>query len=67
MKSAPEAESTYDAKYEVARVDLRTRTVAEPVESLSMTLVPVRDASPARGELQIAWGTVSLAADWQVK
>ena len=67
VKNAPEAESTYDVKYEVARVDLRTRTVAEPVESLSMTLVPVTGASPARGELHIAWGMVSLAADWQVK
>ena len=67
QKNGADAEASYDAKSEVARIDLRQQTSAEPVESLSMTLVPATGASPARGELRIAWGTVALAADWSVK
>ena len=67
QKNGPEAEVTYDARNDIARVDLRQRATAEPVESLTMTLVPVPGASPARGELRISWGTFALAADWTVQ
>lgn len=66
QKNGPEPEVTYDAKNDIARVDLRQRTTTEPTESLSMTLIPVTGASPARGELRIAWGSFVLAADWKV-
>ena len=66
QKNGPEPEVTYDAKNDIASVDLRQRTMSEPVESLAMALIPVTGASPARGELRIAWGTVALAADWRV-
>ena len=57
----------YDAKHDVARVDLRRSTLAAPVESLTMWLIPALDAKAARGELRLAWGTSLLATDWSVK
>ncbi len=52
---------------EVARIDLRQSALAAPMESLTMWLVPARGPGNARGQLIIAWDTVSLAADWSVK
>ncbi len=56
--------ATYDAKQDLARLPLRMRTLAAPVESLTMWLIPTRDA--AAGELRLAWGTTELATDWSV-
>jgi hypothetical protein len=67
LKNGPEAEVTYDAANEVARIDLRNRALTEPVETLTMTLVPAMGAVPARGELRMAWGTFAVSADWSVK
>ena len=67
QKNGAEPEASYDAKSEVARVELRVRTSTEPTESLSMTLIPVTGTNPAHGELRIAWGTVSLSTDWIVR
>ena len=67
QKNGPEPEVTYDAKNDIASVDLRVRAVNEPVESLTMALIPAAGSSPARGELRIAWGTFVLATDWKVQ
>ena len=52
---------------EVARVDLRRSTLASPIESLTLWLIPSAQPGPARGELRLAWGTVALATDWSMK
>ena len=56
--------ANYDASQDLARIPLRQRTLATPLESLTMWLVPDRDA--ARGQLRLAWGTTELATDWSV-
>jgi hypothetical protein len=67
LKNGPEAEVTYDAANEIARIDMRRRTLTEPVESLTMALIPVTGAVPARGELRVSWGTFAVSVDWSVK
>lgn len=52
----------YDAAKDVVRVPLRQRTMATPVESLSMWLIPAM--SGLRGELRILWGATELSVDW---
>jgi hypothetical protein len=60
----------YDARHDVARVDLRKRTLASAVESLSIWLIPARTqgtpAGPPSGELRFAWGDAELSTDWRV-
>jgi hypothetical protein len=51
----------YDPKRDLARIDLRTRTLRDPVESFTIWLVPT---GAGRGTLRMAWGTVELSADW---
>jgi len=51
----------YDPKQDLARVDLRTRTLREPAESFTIWLVP---SGAGRGVLRMAWGTVELSTDW---
>lgn len=57
----------YDAKYDLVRIPLRLRQLRDPVESLSIALVPAGNAAPATGQLRIVWGTVDLSTDWAVK
>jgi hypothetical protein len=57
----------YDPANDVARVDLRRQTLAAPLESLTMWLVPSTAPGAARGELRLAWGTNLLSTDWTVK
>jgi hypothetical protein len=57
----------YKVENDVARVDLRTRQLAAPLESLTMWLVPSTAPGAARGELRLAWGTTELSADWSVR
>jgi hypothetical protein len=57
----------YDAAHDVAKVDLRVRQLAAPIESLTMWLIPSSAPGAARGELRLAWGTTELSADWMVK
>lgn len=54
----------YAAAGDVARIPLRMRTLAAPVESLSMWLIPAREG--ARGELRMAWGTTEATAEWMI-
>lgn len=52
---------------EVARTNLRLRTLGTAIESLTMWLIPARGQGPARGELRFAWGTSELSVDWSVR
>lgn len=60
-------EMTYDPANDVARVELRAQTLATPVESLTITLVPSTAPGAARGELRLAWGTTALSTEWMVR
>ena len=58
----------YNPADDVAQVDLRQTTLAAPVESLTMWLIPSREAGVTpRGRIVIAWGTIALGTDWSVK
>ncbi len=61
------AAMSYNPANDLARVDLRETKLASPVETLSMWLIPSREPGTPRGQLVIAWGTVSLATDWTLK
>ncbi len=57
----------YNPANDLARIDLRQTTLAAPVESLTMWLIPSREPGSPRGQLMLAWGTIALATDWSVK
>ena len=54
----------YDTAKDLARIPLRMRTLTEPIESLTMWLIPARGA--ARGELRMAWGATELSTEWMI-
>jgi hypothetical protein len=60
----------YDPKQDFARIDLRARTLPEPIESLTFWLVPAVEAPPSptfpHGVLRFAWGNTELSTDWRV-
>ena len=60
----------YDASKDFARIDLRQRTLAEPVESLTFWLIPAIEPPTStnypHGVLKFAWGTTELSTDWKV-
>jgi hypothetical protein len=62
----------YDASRvatELARVPIRVRELREPMETLSIALVPKVAAganSTSTGVMTITWGTLEFAIDWQV-
>jgi hypothetical protein len=62
--------TNYDASKDFARIDLRQRTLPEPVESLTFWLVPALENPPSKtfphGVLKFAWGTTELSTDWRV-
>lgn len=66
-QTAMAAAMTYDPTKDFAKIDLRQSALATPLESLSIWLIPSRDAGPPHGELRLAWGTVALATTWAVK
>lgn len=51
----------YDASRDLARVDLRARTLREAQESFTIWLVP---SGGGRGTLRMAWGTTELNTEW---
>lgn len=65
----------YLPEHDLARVDLRTRQLREPLESFSIWLVPdvERNAEGgiaggmSRGVLRMAWGDVELSTDWSLR
>jgi len=60
----------YDPSKDFARIDLRKRTLSEPLESLTFWLIPAIENPPSptlpHGVLKFAWGTTELSADWRV-
>ncbi len=56
----------YDAAADLARIPLKSRTLASPIESLTIWLIPGADGA-LKGELRIAWGTLEHSVDWSVK
>jgi hypothetical protein len=60
----------YDPSQDLARIDLRSRTLPEPVESLTFWLVPAIEPQGSstlpHGALKFAWGNVELSTDWRV-
>ena len=66
QKSAGQT-AEYKPELDVARVDLRRRTLAEPIESLTMWLIPSTAPGNASGELRLAWGSSLLSTTWTVK
>ncbi|HET9635810.1 MAG TPA: DUF2911 domain-containing protein [Gemmatimonadaceae bacterium] len=60
----------YDPSQDLARIDLRARTMAEPIESLTFWLVPAVENTQSRafphGVLKFAWGNTELSTDWRV-
>lgn len=60
----------YDPSKDFARIDLRQRKLAEPLESLTFWLIPAIEAPPSptfpHGVLKFAWGTTELSTDWRV-
>lgn len=67
QKSVGQMAMPHNPANDVATLDLRRRDLATPLESLTMWLIPSRQPGAPRGELRIAWGTVELSTDWQVK
>jgi len=57
----------YKPEFDVARVDLKRRALTEPVESLTMWLIPSTAPGKAQGELRLAWGASMLSTTWSVK
>lgn len=69
-KQALQWGTEYDPAQDLARIDLRSRTLAEPIESLTFWLVPAIEpqtsATLPHGVLKFAWGNVELSTDWRV-
>lgn len=57
----------YKAENDVGQVTLRVRQLAQPLESLTMWLIPSTAPGAARGELRLAWGTTEVSTDWTVR
>ena len=53
----------YKPEQDLARVDLKARTLREPVESFTMWLVP---GTAGQGTLRMAWGDRELSTEWRV-
>lgn len=58
--------ATYDRAKDLGSVDLTSRTLTNPIESLTIALVPGPDGAP-RGDLRISWGTREFTTTWAVK
>jgi anti-sigma-K factor RskA len=57
----------YDASKDAARIPMRASTLATPLESLTMWLVPSTAPGAQKGEVRIGWDTVLLTAEWAVR
>lgn len=55
----------YDAAQDLGRVDMTLRSLQEPRESFTITLVPSGD-SPLTGNLVLSWGNVQGTVPWRV-
>ncbi len=67
QRSVGQSAMQYADSNDVVRVELRHSTLAVPLESFTMWLIPSLDPGKAKGELRFAWGTDQLSADWALK
>ena len=67
QRSAGQSAMEYVAASDLARVDLQLTTLAAPIESLTMWLIPARESGLPHGEFRFAWGTEQLSVNWSVK
>lgn len=60
----------YDPKQDLGRIDMRVRTLSEPLESLTYWLVPTPESNTSttlpHGVLRLAWGNTEASVDWRV-
>jgi hypothetical protein len=56
----------HDPIADLGRTPLTSRTLASPIESFTMWLIPASDGS-ASGAIRFAWGTKEFSAPWRVK
>lgn len=59
----------YDPSRDFGRTAVRRRELAEPIESLAITLEPVfpqEEGEVPAGTLRISWGEVEYSTDWQM-
>ncbi|MES2523264.1 MAG: DUF2911 domain-containing protein [Gemmatimonadota bacterium] len=57
--------TVYDAKQDLGRVDMRVRTLSQPLDALQIVLAPA--ATGNKGVLRIVWGTLEMETDWEAK
>src|SRR5437879_13845957 len=67
---AAQCGTNHDAKKDIGRVALTSRTMAEPEPSLAIYLVPdspdpTTGYANLRGTLRIKWGTTELTTPWR--
>ena len=67
QRSAGQSPMQYADSNDVARIPLRHASLASPLESFTMWLIPATDAGPAHGELRFAWGTDQLSTTWSLR
>ena len=60
QRDSGQAAGDYDAKNDLARIDMQVHALHSPVETLSMWLIPSTVAGALGGEFRIAWGTTEL-------
>jgi hypothetical protein len=66
QKSAGQT-AEYNQALDVARVDMKRTNLSQPLESLTMWLIPSTAPGKGQGELRIAWGTTAVSTTWSVK
>lgn len=65
-KKSGEEGTSYDATADLAKVELKSTRLTDPIESLSIWLIPSADGSP-KGELRFAWGDMAFSTTWSLK
>ncbi len=57
--------TAYDPKQDLARVEMRVRTLSQPLDALQIALVPMPGS--LKGVLRMVWGTIEMETDWEAK
>ncbi len=55
----------YNVEQDLARVDMRSTMLHQPLEALQIALVPSQDG--AGGVLRVVWGTYLFETNWSIK
>lgn len=57
--------TAYDQKQDLARIDMRVRTLSQPLDALQIALVPTPGS--LKGVLRMVWGTIEMETEWEAK